>query len=208
MSAQRELVPFFPAEAPDTSAADAVASPQPPSGTKRSRRLKKKGDTGGAALSDAGGSPLAPPARSTGAKKQQTPPAKVASKGKKAPPLQTATLQPTASPKPNTTPSKLAGAFAGAAFEQSPHPKSLPKPRFAGKAASPAQGSPASLGPMDAPDATQVLRALLGVALELPSQTPASADRTTGAGGNFSLGPAMQNDATQQLCSLLGVKAC
>jgi hypothetical protein len=205
MLGDRELVPFFAADdAAGIIAAPSSGSPEQ-NGQKRSRRLKKPPADAASATASAAAPPQpslvdTQPKLAKAAKKvtSTTPPPK-AGKGKKVPAAQPSS----ASPK-QATPSKGGPAFAGGAFEKSPHPSSLPKPRFSGQS-SPLQTSPVA-GPINTVHATQALRTLLGVPVELPS----TARQPAAPPALFSLGAAAASapNASQQLCSMLGVRAC
>jgi hypothetical protein len=204
MLAERELVPFFPTEGREASVPTTPSSPQLPAAQKRGRRLRKNGEAGaGVQLSSSGELHLPPPQKAK--KPSQPTPGR---SGKKA----TGTASPQSSPDATpSTPTKP--AFAGAAFEQSPHPSSLPKPRFAGQG-SPTQGSPTQASPTgfgnELIDASRTLRGLLGVPLELPATArPVQAPMS---GHSLKDVPALlpastQYEATRQLRSMLGV-AC
>mmetsp|Transcript_25962 Transcript_25962/g.70217 ORF Transcript_25962/g.70217 Transcript_25962/m.70217 type:complete len:212 (+) Transcript_25962:105-740(+) len=210
MFAERELVPFFPTEGSNVETTP-TGSPRQ-SAPKRTRRAKK-------GLATDAQTPEAPAAA------KDTPAASAASKGKKG---KSAKLVEAARTAAQETPQAKGGkkaaspcnnksrgsspenqtpsgkpAFAGAAFEQSPHPSSLPKPSFMGGQQSPPRSAPSS--PPRAPDAqaaTQHLRSLLGVvpAAPLPeAAAPPPAPEYLATGHDPM--------ATQHLCSLLGVKA-
>mmetsp|Transcript_24090 Transcript_24090/g.62063 ORF Transcript_24090/g.62063 Transcript_24090/m.62063 type:complete len:244 (+) Transcript_24090:88-819(+) len=243
MITERELQPFFADDAPviERQTSGPVSPTDAKLNGKRSRRAKKKSDAippppSSAEVARAASQPSA--GADVGASSSKAPQQKMQKGGKASkpapavqpksaapkakPPKKSGTRADSPTPAPeatHATPSKP--VFAGAAFEQSPDPSSLPKPRFTG-------GSPVTatvpvappLVPVSLPPPNEAARAqlcsLLGV------QTSASAsftsvaavpqgparDTSPYAAASMSAAGGAPITATQQLCSMLGVRAC
>mmetsp|Transcript_18976 Transcript_18976/g.55774 ORF Transcript_18976/g.55774 Transcript_18976/m.55774 type:complete len:197 (+) Transcript_18976:127-717(+) len=192
---ERELVPFFP-----TDDANTVITPQrsPDSSRRRARKPKKSPQAADEPALDVALEPIElKRQRSKGSKK--LPPKGVDPADKKPQVKAKKAGSPPRGAAPQVqTPVK--GAFAGAAFEQSPDPSSLPKPRLVGSSL-----LAKSAAPVDTQEATKQLRSLLGVMGQGHDEPgPRRADPPT-ASLVSSRHDAL---ATHQLRAMLGVAAC
>mmetsp|Transcript_16770 Transcript_16770/g.56336 ORF Transcript_16770/g.56336 Transcript_16770/m.56336 type:complete len:215 (+) Transcript_16770:83-727(+) len=213
--AERELVPFFPA---DGGAGEAsAAQPDEKSGARRKNR--KKGAKAGAEAAPRPTPPKAPePAQSskssepkgkskkTHGKETSTPAKQDPATDKKASPAQRR-----AQPVSDVAAAAAAAAFAGGAFEQSPDPRQLPQPKRSFNYEPPrrAQALPFALdAAVTNEEKSRSLCSLLGV--ESPNSVSAVAPVIPEAKLAEANREAVATDAvaTQQLCTILGLRAC
>lgn len=201
--AERELVPFFPEDVPSVaSTPSAPPTAERPAGGKRKNKLKTSVPPRPPETADVASTPQKPGKGKKGgtraAAKAQQKPKEVAKAPARAQPQNKG----------------VKAAFAGSAFEQSPDPSTLPKPRFGGVGSgNRAQGSPTmtmaspAYSGSDVDDLARNMSALLGIGSGSPVSVSEVAPQIPEASLNGMGGLTEHNAATKELRSILGVKA-